>query len=116
MSGVGVATLVRLEAGTFNPRLTTQRKLADSLGVSIDHLSQGREAMASTAKGTGTKKPNYQKEATEASRKLKKELSAVWKKHFPRLKGADYNWRLEEIESAYSHLQLLLRNEQTAGY
>ena len=34
-SGVGLATLVRLEAGTFDPRLSTVRKLAKALNVSV---------------------------------------------------------------------------------
>jgi transcriptional regulator with XRE-family HTH domain len=34
-SGVGLATLVRLEAGTFDPRLSTLRKLANALNVSV---------------------------------------------------------------------------------
>jgi predicted transcriptional regulator len=37
-SGVGLATLVRLEAGKYDPRLSTLRKLATVLGVSMVHL------------------------------------------------------------------------------
>jgi XRE family transcriptional regulator, regulator of sulfur utilization len=34
-AGVGLATLVRLEAGAFDPRLSTLRKLAKALNVSV---------------------------------------------------------------------------------
>jgi transcriptional regulator with XRE-family HTH domain len=37
-SGVGVATLVRLEAEAFDPRLSTLRKLAKALRVSVSTL------------------------------------------------------------------------------
>lgn len=35
---IGLATLVRLEAGTFDPRLSTLRKLSKALGVTIADL------------------------------------------------------------------------------
>lgn len=37
-AGVGLATLVRLEAGAFDPRLSTLRKLAKVLNVSLCEL------------------------------------------------------------------------------
>ena len=37
-SEVGLATLVRLEAGTFDPRLSTLRKLGKALRVTIADL------------------------------------------------------------------------------
>ena len=37
-AGVGLATLVRLEAGTYDPRLSTLRKLAKALGVTMCQL------------------------------------------------------------------------------
>ena len=37
-SKVGLATLVRLEAGLFDPRLSTLRKLSKALGVTIAEL------------------------------------------------------------------------------
>ncbi|MBM3302065.1 MAG: helix-turn-helix transcriptional regulator [Deltaproteobacteria bacterium] len=37
-SGVGVATLVRLEAEAYDPRLSTLRKLAKALRVSVPTL------------------------------------------------------------------------------
>jgi len=37
-SGVGVATLARLEAGEYDPRLSTLRKLAKALRVSVPTL------------------------------------------------------------------------------
>lgn len=38
LSGVAVATLVRIEAGGYDPRLSTLRKLAKALGVSVAEL------------------------------------------------------------------------------
>lgn len=38
LSGVGLATLSRLEAGQFDPRLNTLRKLASALGVTVTEL------------------------------------------------------------------------------
>ena len=37
-AGVGLATLVRLEAGQFDPRLSTLRKLAKALRVTVCQL------------------------------------------------------------------------------
>lgn len=37
-AGVGLATLVRLEAGQFDPRLSTLRKLAKALRVTVCEL------------------------------------------------------------------------------
>lgn len=34
-TGIGVATVRRVELGTFDPRLGTLRRLADELGVSL---------------------------------------------------------------------------------
>lgn len=38
VAGVGLATLVRLEAGTFDPRLSTLHKLSKALGVTLAEL------------------------------------------------------------------------------
>lgn len=38
MSGVAVATLVRIEGGGYDPRLSTLRKLAKALAVSVAEL------------------------------------------------------------------------------
>jgi transcriptional regulator with XRE-family HTH domain len=38
LSGVGLATLSRLEAGQFDPRLNTLRRLALALGVTVTEL------------------------------------------------------------------------------
>jgi transcriptional regulator with XRE-family HTH domain len=35
---IGLATLVRLEAGTFDPRLSTLRKLSKALNVTVAEL------------------------------------------------------------------------------
>jgi transcriptional regulator with XRE-family HTH domain len=37
-SGVAVATLARIEAGGYDPRLSTLRKLAKVLGVTVAEL------------------------------------------------------------------------------
>jgi len=37
-AGVGLATLVRVEAGKFDPRLSTLRKLAKALRVTVCQL------------------------------------------------------------------------------
>jgi len=38
MSGVAVATLARIEAGGYDPRLSTLRRLAKALGVTVAEL------------------------------------------------------------------------------
>jgi transcriptional regulator with XRE-family HTH domain len=38
LSGVGLATLSRLEAGQFDPRLNTLRRLASALSVTVSEL------------------------------------------------------------------------------
>lgn len=38
MSGVALATLVRIEGGGYDPRLGTLRKLAKGLGVTVTEL------------------------------------------------------------------------------
>jgi transcriptional regulator with XRE-family HTH domain len=38
MSGVAVATLARIEAGGYDPRLSTLRRLATALGVTVAEL------------------------------------------------------------------------------
>jgi transcriptional regulator with XRE-family HTH domain len=37
-SGVAVATLARIEAGGYDPRLSTLRRLARALGVTVGEL------------------------------------------------------------------------------
>lgn len=37
-SGVAVATLARIEAGGYDPRLSTLKKLAKALGVTVAEL------------------------------------------------------------------------------
>jgi transcriptional regulator with XRE-family HTH domain len=37
-SGVAVATVARIEAGGYDPRLSTLRKLAKALGVTVAEL------------------------------------------------------------------------------
>ena len=38
ISGVGVATLARIEAGNYDPRLSTVRRLAKALRVTVGEL------------------------------------------------------------------------------
>ena len=38
ISGVAVATLARIEAGGYDPRLSTLRRLAKALGVTVAEL------------------------------------------------------------------------------
>jgi len=38
MSGVAVATLARIEAGGYDPRLSTLRRLAKALSVTVAEL------------------------------------------------------------------------------
>ena len=38
LAGVGVATLARMEAGNWDPRLSTLQKLAKTLGVTVAEL------------------------------------------------------------------------------
>ena len=38
MSGVAVATLVRIEGGGYDPRLSTLRKLAEALEITVAEL------------------------------------------------------------------------------
>ena len=38
MSGVAVATLVRIEGGGYDPRLSTLRKIAEALEVTVAEL------------------------------------------------------------------------------
>ena len=35
LSGVAVATLARIEAGNYDPRLSTVRRIAKALGVTV---------------------------------------------------------------------------------
>lgn len=52
VAGVGLATLVRLEAGDYDPRLSTLRKLAQALRVSVPTLlNEGKQAPAKGRKG-----------------------------------------------------------------
>src|SRR2546427_2972634 len=54
ISGVGLATLVRLEAGTFDPRLSTLRKLTKALKVTVAEL------IGDSKPGKGVKKRGCQ--------------------------------------------------------
>lgn len=38
LSGVAVATLARIEAGNYDPRLSTVRRIAKALGVTVAEL------------------------------------------------------------------------------
>lgn len=38
LSGVAVATLARIEAGGYDPRLSTLRRIAKALGVTVAEL------------------------------------------------------------------------------
>ncbi len=38
LSGVAVATLARIEAGGYDPRLSTLRRIATALGVTVAQL------------------------------------------------------------------------------
>jgi transcriptional regulator with XRE-family HTH domain len=52
VSGVGLATLVRLEAGDYDPRLSTLHKLSKALRVSVPTLlGEGKHAPKKGRKG-----------------------------------------------------------------
>lgn len=40
-TGIGIATVRRVELGTFDPRLSTAKRLAMELGVTLDWLVDG---------------------------------------------------------------------------
>ena len=53
MAGVHYVSLVRLEAGTFDPRLSTLRKLAEALHVSVcDLIDQPQPTKGGPKHGT----------------------------------------------------------------
>ena len=52
-SGVAVATLARIEAGGYDPRLSTLRKLAKALGVTVAELI-GERSQTKGASRDGT--------------------------------------------------------------
>jgi len=55
-AGVHYVSLVRLEAGTFDPRLSTLRKLAQALEVSVCDLIDQPKPKGGPHHGTHTKK------------------------------------------------------------
>ena len=109
-SRVSLATVVRLEAAVSNPRLSTMRKLARALGVTVDKLNEGRRRMKDT------KDIDWEREATEVSREVKRDLAEVWKTHKDGLRKTMHGYDFEELELLYKQLQLKLRNQQTSGY
>ena len=109
-SRVSLATVVRLEAAVSNPRLSTMRKLARALGVTVDKLNEGRRRMKDT------KDIDWAREATEVSREVKRDLAEVWKTYEDRLRNTMHGYDFEELELLYKQLQLKLRNQQTSGY
>lgn len=54
-SGVAVATLARIEAGGYDPRLSTLRRLAKALGVTVAELI-GERSQQKGASHDGTHK------------------------------------------------------------
>ena len=42
-AGVGIATLKRIELGQYEPRLSTARRLAEALGVSLESIVSDRD-------------------------------------------------------------------------
>ena len=56
MAGVHAVSLVRLEAGKFDPRLSTLRKLAQALEVSVCDLIDQPKTKGGKSDGTRTKK------------------------------------------------------------
>ncbi len=57
MAGVHAVSLVRLEAGKYDPRLSTLRKLAKALDVSVcDLIDQLHPAKEGKSDGTDQKK------------------------------------------------------------
>ena len=46
--GISYAYISRIEAGTRNPSVKALRKLAEKLGVGVDYLESGREALVLT--------------------------------------------------------------------
>ncbi len=56
MAGVHYVSLIRLEAGTFDPRLSTLRKLAQALEVSVCDLIDPPHNKGGTSHGSSTTK------------------------------------------------------------
>ncbi len=56
MAGIHAVLLVRLEAGAFDPRLSTLRKLAQALKVSVCDLIDQPKTKGGKSHGTHKKK------------------------------------------------------------
>jgi transcriptional regulator with XRE-family HTH domain len=123
-SSVGVAILARIEAGYYDPRLSTLRRLANALGVSIGELIgevEGGGTLVSPKKRRRDMRRMKEKskeeldKLNEASRAAKKALEQ-WRKQYiiEGMSGFMWDYDLEEIEMQIKFLQLWLRNQQTA--
>lgn len=124
-SSIAVAVLARLEAGYSNPRLSTLRRVADALGVTIGTLI-GEESIEgdsaeikqrrSDMKTSSEKNKEELRKLRDASRVAKDALEE-WRKQYI-IKGmSPHMWEfdLEEVELMIKLLQLKLRNQQSAN-
>ncbi len=54
LSGVHYISIVRIESGTLDPRLSTLRRLAEALGVTLSELAGEQPSTTASAKGGKT--------------------------------------------------------------
>ena len=111
-SRVGLATLVRLEAGNYDPRLSTLRSLARALNVTIAELigeSKGRTQMRTISQMRSSVKTG-----TEWDVAADKAIKALeeWRRQYL-VKGLEpliWPYEYEQIQQAEKLLHVLLRN------
>ncbi len=122
-SSVAVSILARLESGYADPRLSTLRRIAACLEVSIAELigsEQPDRGTLSNRKGSSNMKRRSDKDEEvlgklrDGSREAKKALDE-WRKKYLIQGMAPYMWgyELQEIELVVKLLQLQLRNMHT---
>lgn len=114
-SGVGLATLVRLEQGEYDPRLSTLLAIAATLGVAVPELlggpgrfskhqpNQRREEMKNQDDPKGRNAA-----VDQAIKALEKWLSqyverGLWERY-------TWNYEYKQVRSATKHVKTLLTN------
>lgn len=111
-SRVGLATLVRLESGNYDPQLSTLRNLARALNITVAELigeSKGRTQMKTMSpRRSGVKTETEWDVAADRAIKALEE----WRRQYL-VKGIEpliWPYEYEQIQQAEKLLHILLRN------
>lgn len=112
-SGVAVATLARIEAGGYDPRLSTLMKLAKALGVTVwELIGEATLSVAEEIRKGRAMASGYSVQRKDKAVVMVVDALEKWRRQYVKkgLKPNIWEYEYEQVDDAIDHLKKLMVN------